>query len=294
MYHLVYGILYLVSLLPLSVLYLIADLVYVLIYYVVGYRKKIVIGNLNRAFPDKSKEEITIIAKKFYHNLADSFVETLKLISASDRFIKTHMTGDFSIFEKLYAEGKRCQIHSSHNFNWEFANVVIPLEIPHTLLTVYMPLNNKIFERIFYKFRAKTGAVLLPATDMRAAILPHRKSLYALALVADQNAGNPTSGWWINFFGKPAPFVKAPESGARRGNIPVVFSYFTKESRGKYTIHFSLAEETPANTREGELTVKYVRFLEEVIRKHPDVWLWSHRRWKWEWKPEYGEIVDGQ
>jgi KDO2-lipid IV(A) lauroyltransferase len=291
MYYVVYGILYFFSLLPLTVLYLFSDLAYFIIYYIIGYRRKVVRANLAQAFPEKTEAERKKIGKQFYKNFTDSFIETIKLISANEQFVRERFKGDFSVFQYLYDKGRKCQIHSSHNFNWEYANLGIPLNIPHRLLTVYMPIENKIFEKVFRKFRSKTGAVLLPATDMRNAILPHRNSLYALALVADQNPGNPASAYWIDFLGKPAPFVKAPESGARRGNIPVVFCYFIKEKRGFYNVYFFLADENPSQTKPGELTVKYVRFLEEVIRKNPEVWLWSHRRWKWDWKPEYGEII---
>ncbi len=292
MYQIIYGLLYFLSLFPLRILYWIADFIYILLYYVFGYRKKVVKENLAGAFPEKNDLDRRSIAKKFYRNLADSFVETIKLISASDQFIMSHFKGDYSLFHTLYEKGKKCQIHSGHHFNWEYANVALPLSIPYKLLTVYMPVQSAVFEKIFMRLRSKTGAIMLPATNMRAAILPHRNTIYALGLVADQNAGNPSSGWWIHFFGKPAPFVKAPESGARRGNIPLIFSHFVKERRGYYRIYFKLAEEEPASTLPGELTVRYVRFLEEVIRENPDMWLWSHRRWKWEWKEEYGAVLD--
>src|SRR5690606_3609849 len=148
--------------------------------------------------------------------------------------IRNHFYGVFSVFDYLFTKGKKCQIHSSHNFNWEYANLGIPFNISHTLLTVYMPIADQTFDWTFKKFRSKTGAVLLPATNMRNAIIPYRNTIYALALVADQNPGEPKNAMWFNFLGKPAPFVKAPESGARRGNIPVVFCHFLKEKRGHY------------------------------------------------------------
>ncbi len=270
---------------------MLSDFAYFILYYVVRYRKKVVFANLKQAFPEKNEKEIKEIAKKFYHNFSDSFIETIKLFSSDEKFLRKRFYGDFSVFAYLYEKGKKCQVHSSHNFNWEYANLMMALDIPHTLLTVYMPIKNKIFDRIFKKLRTKTGAVLLPSNDIRAAILPHRNTLYALALVADQNPGNPGKAYWINFLNKPAPFVIAPENGARRGNIPVVFTYFLKEKRGYYRIYNSLAEENPENTQPGELTIKYVRFLEEMIRQNPEVWLWSHRRWKWNWKSEYGNII---
>ena len=248
-------------------------------------------SNLLLAFPEKTKEERKKIAQKFYQNFADSFIETIKLFSAGKKFITKRFYGDFSVLDHLYEKGRKCQLLTSHNFNWEYANLGVQLNIKHTLLTVYMPIENKIFDRIFKKLRSKTGAILLPATEIRTAIIPYRNTLYTLALVADQSPGNPRNAHWINFLNKPAPFVRGPESGARRGNMPVVFSYFLKEKRGYYRIYNLLAEEYPANTKPGELTIRYVRFLEEMIRKNPEVWLWSHRRWKWDWKEEYGEVI---
>jgi KDO2-lipid IV(A) lauroyltransferase len=292
-YYIVYGLLYILSLLPLPVLYIVSDIAYCILYYVIGYRKKVVLYNLSIAFPEKSEQERITIAKKFYKNFTDSFIETIKLFSAGNGFIKKHFTGDFSVFDELYESGvPKCQLHSGHFFNWEYANVSIPLHLKYKLLTVYMPISNKIFDRLFKDMRAKTGAILLPATNIRNAILPHRHERSVLALVADQNPGDPHNAFWIPFFSKPAPFVKAPESGARRSNAPVVFCYFTKKARGYYEIHFKLANRTPEHTQVGELTRQYVAYLEQGIRQQPDMYLWSHRRWKWDWKEEYGKILD--
>jgi KDO2-lipid IV(A) lauroyltransferase len=292
MYYLLYGFLYFLSLLPLKVLYLLSDFAYFLIYYVIGYRKKVVFQNLTIAFPEKSAEEKTRIAKKFYKNFCDTFIETIKLISADTKFINRHFKADYSVFETIYAKGKKCQIHTGHNFNWEIANLAVGANIHFAFLGVYMPIGNKAFDRIFKKLRTKTGTVLLPATDMRNAILPWRNEQYALGLIADQSAGNPSKAFWVPFFNRPAPFVKGPESGARLGNIPVVFGHFTKKKRGYYEGQFFLAEENPRSLENGELTKKYIKYLEEVIRASPDMWLWSHRRWKHEWKPEYGPVLD--
>lgn len=291
MYYVVYALLYAFSLLPLRVLYLFSDLAFVLLYHVFGYRKKVVYGNLAIAFPQKTEAERRQIAKKFYRNFTDNFIETLKLISASPDFVDKHFSADYSVFEKVFSEGRKSQIHTGHNFNWELANLSIAAHVPQKLLTVYMPLENKIFNRIFLKFRAKTGAALLPATDMRRSILPWRNEIYTLGLVADQSPAVPHAGYWINFFGRPTPFLKAPESGARIGNLPVIFSYFVRVRRGYYLGVFEMGEENPAQLQKGELTIRYVRYLEKVISENPEMWLWSHRRWKWEWKEEYGPVI---
>src|SRR5690606_9990761 len=123
MYRIIYGLLYSASLLPMGILYRFSDLAYYIIYYIVGYRRKVVSQNLLQAFPGKTQEERNRIAKDFYRNFCDSFIETIKMISADENFIRNHFYGDFSVFYYLFKKGKKCQIHSSHNFNWEYANL---------------------------------------------------------------------------------------------------------------------------------------------------------------------------
>ena len=132
--------------------------------------------------------------------------------------------------------------------------------------------------------RTRTGNAFLPANNMRNAIIPYLESQYLLGLVADQNPSNPDTAYWRNFFGRPTPFVSGPEKGARAGHLPVIFAYMEKPKRGKYHAVIELATENAAELPEGELTTRYVKYLEEVIRRNPDMWLWSHRRWKHQWK----------
>lgn len=291
MYYIVYGLFYCISLLPLRALYLLSDAAYFFLYYIIGYRKKVVFSNLEQAFPGKSDKERTIIAKRFYQNFADNFIEFIKLVSASPAYISRHFIGDYSLLQQLYQEGRRCQVLFAHVFNWEWACLSMPQHIQHDFLVVYMPIGSKVLDRVFLKVRSKTGAILLPATSIQKAILPFRHQIYLLALVADQNPGNAASAFWVNFFGRPAPFVRGPESGARRGNIPVIFARVEKVKRGYYKIGFEMGVDNPSTLEKGMLTKKYVEYLETIISAHPDTWLWSHRRWKWEWKQEYGNII---
>ena len=290
MYYILYGLVYLISLLPLRVLYVLSDAIYLLLYYGTGYRKAVVMGNLAIAFPEKTEAERTLIAKKFYHNFIDSFIETVKILSASEKWLKKHFVIDPTILEYVFAQGKKCQIHLGHNFNWELGNAAMPLQISAKMLTVYMPVKAKAIDRLFLKLRGRTGTGLLPATSMRTAIIPYRNMQYLLVLVADQNPGDPKNAYWLNFFGRPTPFVRGPERGARLGGTPVTFCYITKERRGYYQLHISLAAEFPDQLPEGELTRRYIKFLEKVMSETPDLWLWSHRRWKHSWKPEYQKM----
>ena len=293
MYYIVYGLLYLLSLLPLRVLYILSDGFYALVYYVLGYRRKVVMNNLQIAFPEKTEAERKAIGKKFYKNFIDSFIETIKMVSASDAYIEKRVSGNWELLNEVYSTGRSLQIHLGHTFNWEWANLVGAKLMRYTFLGVYMPINNKTFDRLFRKLRSKSGSVLLPATDMRRAMIPWRNKQYAIGLVADQAPSNPEKSFWLSFFGKPTPFVTGPETGARASNIPVVFANIEKKRRGYYNVVFTVAEDQPATLERGELTLRYARYLENVIRQQPDMWLWSHRRWKREWKEDYQKLWIG-
>lgn len=295
MYYLFYGFLYLVSLLPMRVLYFISDAIYGLIYHVLGYRKKVVMDNLAIAFPDKTEAERKKIAKKFYHNFIDSFIEVIKLVSAGDAFLQKRFTADVTELNDLFRTGKSCQIHLGHTFNWEWGQLVLARLTKYKIMVVYMPITSAVLEKLFYKLRTRSGNVFLPATNMREAIAPYLQTQYALGLVADQNPGNLKAAYWLNFFGKPTAFVSGPEKGARATGMPVVFAYIEKPRRGYYHATVKLATEDSSQLGEGALTLNYVRYLEGVIRRNPDMWLWSHRRWKHTWKDEYAPMwIDTQ
>jgi KDO2-lipid IV(A) lauroyltransferase len=293
MYYIVYGLLYLVSLLPLRVLYILSDGFYALVYYVLGYRRNVVMSNLQIAFPEKTVAERKAIAKKFYKNFIDSFIETIKMVSASDAYIQKRVSGNWEVVNEIYNTGRSLQIHLGHTFNWEWANLAGAKSMHYTFLGVYMPIKNKTFDRLFQKIRSKSGSVLLPATDMRKAMIPWRHKQYAIGLVADQAPANPEKCFWLTFFGRPTSFITGPETGARAGNIPVVFANIEKKRRGYYNVVFTVAEDQPETLERGELTLRYARYLENVIRQQPDMWLWSHRRWKREWKEDYRKLWIG-
>ena len=291
MYYLIYGLLYAISLLPMFVLYGISNVIYVLLFYVFKYRKPLVKANLKIVFPNKSEAERLIIAKQFYKNFIDSFVETIKLFSTGKNFINSRCEADYSLFEYLYKQGKPFQIHACHQFNWEIINYHFSIHAPQTILGVYMPLSNKSFERIFLKIRQRYNTTMLPATEMKNKFTTWRTKPHALVLVADQNPGHPKTSYWFNFFGKPTPFIIGPERYARDKNCPVLFAKSIKLSRGKYKVLFELVTENAAELAPTQLTQKFVQFITNTITEQPENWLWSHRRFKWNWQLEYGEVL---
>jgi KDO2-lipid IV(A) lauroyltransferase len=278
----------------LRALYLFSDLACFILDKVFGYRRAIVFDNLRFAFPEKSTGELQMIARNFYRNFTDNFIETLKLLSASDRFIRNHFVVENpEVYEQYFRQDKRCQIYLGHVFNWELASVAVPFYTHYPVLVVYMPVKNFVFDRLLRGIRSKTGAILLPATDMRKAMMPYRDMRYMMALVADQAPGNPAGAYWLNLFGRPTPLIRGPERGARAGNIPALFAEIFKVRRGYYRAKITLGAEKPLELEEGEITRRYVKFLEESIARNPSMWLWSHRRWKHGWKEDYRRLWIG-
>lgn len=249
--------------------------------------------NLLIAFPEKSEAERTQIAKGFYKNFVDNFIEVIKLLSLSRKEVDKRFTcSDYNVINDVFATGKNMQIHLGHFFNWEVANLAYSMHVVFPLLVVYMPIKNEIFNRIFYKARTRFGTQLVAATKFRQEFQPHQKGRYALVLVGDQNPGGPDRAYWTDFFGRKTPFVLGPEKGARLNNAAVVMVSFKKVKRGYYTSYPQLLTLEPRTLPDGEITRRMARFVEDSVRKDPSNYLWSHRRWKYEYVAEkYEKLV---
>ncbi len=293
MYYLVYGFLWLFSLIPLRVLYILSDCIYGLIFYVFKYRKDVVMSNLFIAFPEKTEEERKQIAKKFYHNLIDAFIESVKFITISRKEIERRSNFEYELINNLTGKGYNVHIMAGHQFNWEFGNAMAAMKIKAAFIGIYMPISNKALNQIFFNFRKRYGTILISATEYKKNINhPAFSAQYTFGLAADQNPGDPSNGYWMNFFGKPVPFVSGPAKGAVKNNTAVVFARFHKIKRGYYKFSMKLLAENAEAYSPEKLTTFYRDALEEIIRQDPANYLWSHRRWKYDWKPEYGKIIE--
>lgn len=290
MYFIIYGFLYLLSLLPFWFLYALSDLLYVLMFYILGYRKKIVMENLATAFPEKTPVERLRIAKKFYHNLADNFIEVLKLLSISERNFFNRCRGNFEVVNEVAARGKNIQLHSGHQFNSEYGIWFYSKNSTLPIFGMYVKVTNKAINRLFLKIRGRYGTVMIEAAEFRNKIHSMYKNPYLFGWVADQNPSNPRNAYWLNFLNKVAPFVKTPERSAIKNNVAVVFARIKKIKRGYYYFENIVITENASELKAGELTRMYRDFLEESIREDPANYLWTHRRWKHAYKEEYKEL----
>lgn len=289
MYYILYGFLYLLSLLPFFILYRLSDFVYFLLYYVFGYRKAIVMNNLSIAFPEKTEAEKKAIARQFYKNLVDTFIESIKMISMSGKTFDKHCTMDCAAANALGAAGKNIQFHSGHQMNWEYANWAGARNVSIPWVGIYQPISNKAVHQIFYNMRARFGTVLVSTKEFKNVMHSFFKSQYSLALAADQNTG-PDKGYWMYFFSRPVPFISGPDKGALKNNTAVVFVNFVKKKRGYYHLETKVVAESTEKFSPGELTRLYRDFLEETIRKQPANYLWTHRRWRHDYAPKFENL----
>lgn len=290
MYFIIYGFLYLLSLLPFPVIYLLSDFVYFLLYYVFGYRKETVTKNLRIAFPEKSDAEIKKITKRVFHNLTDTFIEIIKFISMSDKTFEKRCHGDFTVIEDLINKGKNVQLHAGHQFNWEYGSLFMSKAIKTIpAYAIYMPIKNKAIDRLFLKIRERYGTIFIKATEFREKREEIFKERFAFFLAADQNPGDPSNAYWQNYFSKPAPFITGPEVGGIKNEAAIVFVRSKIIKRGHYVVECTVYCENAATTSHGEITRAFRDFLEKIITEEPDNYLWTHRRWKWDYNESYME-----
>ncbi len=286
MYHIIYPLFYLLSLLPWWLLYFIADGLYVLAYYFIGYRKAEVMKNLAIAFPEKTDAERLRIAKDFYHNFIDTIIETIKFISISNYNLEKRFSSNIELLNNLYSTGQNVQLQCGHFFNWEIINLSISRLSKFPFVGVYQPLTNQAMNKIMLNMRQRNGTILIPANKFKTNFRSYVKDRYALGLAADQNPPSAMKAHWVPFFGRLTPFVMGPEKGAKLNNTIVIFAHFYKVKRGYYHTQFEIITQDPHSFEEGQLTKIYAAYVERAVRLKPANYLWSHRRWKF----TYNEI----
>lgn len=279
MYYILFAIAYLISLLPLWILYGLSDFIFFILYYITGYRKNVVFDNLRNAFPDKYEEEVKVIVRRFYRSFCDQWIETIKLMSISEKKLNKHFGGNWEVFEYFNALNKNVYVLLGHNFNWEWGSVATQWNCAQTFAGIYLSQSNKTFERLMLYIRRRSGAVLIPAQSMNEAFRSLQNKTHIIGFMADQTPANNMVKW-ISFMHRPAPFFLAPEKAARRQGAAVVFAAIRKMKRGYYNINFQIVTEDASASKPGSITEDYVVRLEKQLQDQPENWLWTHRRWK--------------
>ena len=287
-FYFFYTIIWIITLLPFRVLYLLSDLLFILVYYFPSYRRKVVYTNLKNSFPEKTEKELRLIEKKFYKHLPDLFIETFKAAHMSNKQIMKHFTfTNLEIFEKLHNEGRDMAAILGHYNNWEWL-LCLPLSVKHNTVSIYKPLHNKFFDRQLNKIRTRNGMVLTPMSSIVREIINNKKnnkrSMYAF--LSDQTPAGGDIRYWTKFLNQDTPVFLGAEKIALKYDMAVVFFNIQKIKRGYYNLNVELLFEHTKDLPEYAVTNAHVKRLEEIIIDKPEYWIWSHRRWKHKKQPQ--------
>lgn len=281
-YYLALPFLYLISLLPPFALYAFSDFVYFILYFLAGYRRKVVSENLRKSFPEKSEAEIKKITKEFYHYMCDLFLETFKTLTMSRRFSLEHCKfSELSkqLFDDYFEQKKSIILVMGHFGNWEWAGNSFSIECKQQLYVIYHPLTNTHFNTLIVNMRTRFKTKLILMSDTFREMLRNRGEINATAFIADQTPP-PENAYWTTFLNQDTPIFRGTEIIAKKLNYPVVYGSMRRVKRGYYEMFAETLFENPATSAEGEISEAHTRKLEIEIREQPEIWLWSHRRWK--------------
>lgn len=281
-YYIALPFIYFLAILPFPLLYLLSDVVYAFLFYVLQYRRGVVKENLQHSFPQKTEAEIYNLQKKFYHYFCDLFLETFKTLTISRKSMLKHCWLNeeaLQLFNKLAKEKQNFIIVMGHKGNWEWAGNTFSICCKHHLYVIYHPLSNPYFDGLMYRMRTRFGTGLIKMKDTFKDMVKNRSELNATAFIADQTPA-PDKAFWMSFLNQDTPVFLGTEKIAEKMKYPVVYVQVEKVKRGYYQLHADLIAEPPYLPGEGTITTLHTQRLEADIIQQPETWLWSHRRWK--------------
>ena len=277
-----YPIIWVLSRLPMRILYIKSDFLYVLMYYVIGYRKKVVLENLKLSFPEKSDEELKKISKKFFKHLIDLIMESIKAFTISKKQISKRYTyKNAEMVNKYVKQGRSIALVGAHQANWEWS-ISLPLVLNIDLYGAYTKLNNKYFEKWVRDSREKFGVIGYKTSDTVRGMQKNfnNKKQGAYILLSDQSPQPNKTYYWRDFFGIKVPIHTGAEMLSKKFDL-VVINYVTRKvKRGYYETDFQLITDSPKEFKDYQITDKYTELTEKNIRLQPEFYLWSHKRFK--------------
>lgn len=290
LFWILYSLIYIISLLPLCILYLITDIcwIFMVCFPFLRYRKKIVRKNLAASFPEKDKHWLRMTEIKFYHNLTNNIAEIVKMFSISKRMMRKRMqfTNTEESVIKQFQAGRSVMVYIGHLGNWEWISS-FPLWINRDhKCHVYHTLKNKVFDRLMYRLRGRFGSENIEMRHTLRTIIERRNEgkVFTIGTISDQVPIWSDIRHWITFLNQNTPVLSGNERFARKFGMAVVYMDCTKVRRGHYRIECKLLSEDASNCPEYQLTDTYFKLLEENIKRKPELWLWSHNRWKRTWE----------
>lgn len=286
LYGVIYAIFYALSLLPFRALYVLSDFLYIMIYRLVGYRRKTVRKNLSTSFPEKSMAEIATIEHRFYHWFCDYFVETVKLLSITPREMLRHIEiRGLDEIERCYDDGQSCAAVLGHYCNWEWLSAVGLGYTRHKDAVnglIYHPLYSDVFNRLFISLRSHLGGICVAKNDILRYLVRYRaeKRVSLFGYISDQAPKWENIHLWLDFLNHDTPVFTGGERIMQKMNNAVFYVDMERTRRGHYTCTFRLITREPSQMPRHEITKTFFRLLEQSVRRDPSCYLWTHNRWK--------------
>jgi Kdo2-lipid IVA lauroyltransferase/acyltransferase len=275
---------YLLSVLPFPLLFLLSDILFLIVYYGIGYRRNVVITNLRNSFPQMADDEVKRTARKFYRHFCDVMFETIKLLTISPAGFRKRCAMDeaaIATFGRFITREKSIVGVMGHCGNWEWGAISHQLYFERMITGVYHPLSNQNFDRLMLNLRGRFGGDIVPMKQVYKRLLSLRDKGISttIGLIADQTPP-PESAYWTTFLNQDTPVFNGPEKLAKKFNYPVIYLKVIKLRRGYYKLSTVTITDDPSAMPEGAISELHARALENNIREQPYAWLWSHRRWK--------------
>lgn len=282
LFAITYPIIWMLSRLPMRILYMKSDFFYFLIYYVFRYRKQVVLDNLKLAFPEKPEVELLQIRKKFFKHLMDLLVESVKAFSISEKeILKRYTYSNPELVNKYAAEGRSIALIGAHQSNWEWS-ISLPKVLNIDMYGAYTKLNNTYYEKVVRDSREKFGVIGYKTSEMVRGMQKRfsAKQQGAYILLSDQSPQLHKTYYWRAFFDIKVPIHTGAEMLSKRFDL-VVINYVTRRiKRGYYKTEFQLITDTPKEFKDYQITDLYTELTEKNIREQPEFYLWSHKRFK--------------
>lgn len=258
--------------------------------YVFKYRRNVVNQNITKSFYYLDDNQRIGIEKQFYKNFCDNFIETIKLLSMSEKELQSHITADYSELEKILAKNQNCHVYLGHQFNWEWANAHIGSALKKTnIIVTYKPLSSKSFNDMMFKLRSRFGSKMISSKNMKREMEAFANQQHVLILAADQNPNIPQKSFWTSFLSQRTAFLSGTELNTAHHKTPSLFANIIREKRGQYKFVLTPIFDFSEEYNIGLITTIFTKKLENAIIINPENYLWSHKRWKHIYKNEYNK-----
>ena len=268
------------SLLPYPLLYLLSDIIFLIMYRVIGYRKEVVFTNLKNSFTNKSKQELKKIMSDFYRHLCDIIMESVKGFTISEKQLRKRLIIKNPEFSNYFAgKGQSIIFVGGHYNNWEICAQAFAMYSNHKCIGIYKPLSNAFINDKIYTSRSKYGMHLISMKQTKKSFEDGDEPK-AIVFGSDQNPANPKRAHWVQFLNQDTGVLFGVERYAKEYDWPVVFVSIRKAKRGYYEVEYSLVTDNPNEEPHGKITEDFTKRLEQDIINQPQYWLWSHKRWK--------------